>query len=77
MAITLPPDLEEELKAEVAAGRAKSVDLLAAAAIRAQLHELAAFRASLDAAEAEADRDGWVSFEDVKQRLKERRAARP
>lgn len=77
MTITLPPDLEEELKAEVAAGRAKSVDLLAAAAIRAQLNDLAEFRASLEAAEVEADRDGWVSLEDVKKRLKERRAGRP
>lgn len=77
MAITLPPDLEEELKAEVAAGRAPSVESLAAAAIRAQLGELAEFRASLDAAEAEADREGWISLEDVRRRLKERRATRP
>ncbi|HWA23588.1 MAG TPA: hypothetical protein VG735_14430 [Caulobacterales bacterium] len=52
------------------------MDSLAAAAIRAQLHELAEFRASLDAVEAEADRDGWVSFDDVKRQLK-RRAGRP
>ena len=54
-AITLPKDLEAWAEAEVAAGRAKSVDVLAAKAVAGYRRQLTQFRESLDAAEAEAD----------------------
>jgi Arc/MetJ-type ribon-helix-helix transcriptional regulator len=76
MTITLPPDLEEELRAEVAAGRAKSVDSVVTTALRAYLKEVAEFRASLDAVEAQADREGWIDGEQVFAEMRARLKAR-
>jgi antitoxin ParD1/3/4 len=67
-AITLPPDLERFADDIVAQGRFRDVAEVVAAAIgllqRAEA-ERTAFIASLEAAEAEADRDGWHSLDDV------------
>jgi len=52
-AVTLPKHLEAWAEAEVAAGRAASVDVLAAKAVAGYKRQLEAFRASLDAASAE------------------------
>ncbi len=53
IAITLPKNLQAWAEAEVAAGRAESVDVLVAKAVAGYRRQLEAFRASLDAAEAE------------------------
>lgn len=74
-AITLPPDLEAWARAEVAAGRAESVEALAADALR-QRRAWDETRRSLDAAEAESDREGWLDAKDVFTELKARYADR-
>ena len=56
-AITLPKNLEAWAEAEVAAGRAESIEVLTAKAVAGYRRQLEAFRASLDAASAEV-RDG-------------------
>ena len=53
-AITLPKSLEAWAEAEVAAGRAESVEGLTADAVAGYRRQLEAFRATLDAASAEA-----------------------
>ncbi|MEI9965536.1 MAG: hypothetical protein WDM92_13550 [Caulobacteraceae bacterium] len=72
-AIVLPKELEAWAQAEVAAGRAESVGDLVATALGAYRDELEDLRRSLDEAEAEAERDGWldadVVFEEIKARL--------
>lgn len=65
MSIVLPKHLEEWAEAEVKAGRAKSVDALALQALESHRRQVEAFRASLDAAVAEADRDGWLEGDAV------------
>ena len=52
-AITLPKNLEAWAEAEVAAGCAESVEDLIAKAVTGYRRQLEAFRATLDAAEAE------------------------
>jgi len=52
-AITLPKDLEAWAEAEVAAGRAESVNDLVARAVEGYRRALEAFRATLDAASAD------------------------
>ena len=52
-AINLPKDLEAWAEAEVAAGRAGSVELLISKALAGYRRQLEAFRASLDEASAE------------------------
>jgi predicted transcriptional regulator len=52
-AITLPETLEAWAEAEVAAGRAESVEALAAQAVAGYRRQLEAFRATLDAASAD------------------------
>jgi Arc/MetJ-type ribon-helix-helix transcriptional regulator len=66
MTITLPKELERLVERELAAGRFKSADDLVIQAVQARLQELAAFRTTLDDAEAEAERDGWLSFDDLR-----------
>jgi Arc/MetJ-type ribon-helix-helix transcriptional regulator len=73
MTITLPKDLEELVQREVADGHFPSVNELVANAVRSQLEGLAALRASLEDAEAEADRDGWLTMDELKSRLAQRR----
>jgi hypothetical protein len=58
--ITLPADLESWARAEVAAGRAESVEAAVARGVRGYRLAIETFRKSLDDAEAEADRDGWI-----------------
>lgn len=65
MSIVLPKHLKEWAEAEVKAGRAESVDLVALQALEAHRNRTEAFRASLHAAVAEADRDGWLEGESV------------
>lgn len=60
MTIPLPPQFQKWAEAEVAAGRAESVEQLAAQALEAHRLQVENFRTSLDAAVAEADRDGWI-----------------
>jgi hypothetical protein len=60
IAITLPPDLEAWARAEVAAGRAESVEAAIARGVRGYKLGTEAFRKSLDDAKAEAERDGWI-----------------
>lgn len=71
-AITLPKDLEDWARAEVAAGRADSVEHAAQKAIAGYRAQMEAFRRTLDDAELEADRDGWIDATTVTDRLKAR-----
>jgi Arc/MetJ-type ribon-helix-helix transcriptional regulator len=75
MIITLPDDLEQQLEAEVAAGRTKSVQAFVTSAVRAQLAALAVLNRSLDEAEAEYDAKGGIPWEDVKAHIDARLAA--
>ena len=59
-AITLPADLEAWARAEVEAGHAESVEAAIAKGVRGYRLAMETFRKSLDDAEAEADRDGWI-----------------
>lgn len=63
MAITLPRGFQIWAEAEVAAGRAESIEKLAAQALEAHKLQVEKFRASLDAAVDEANRDGWIEGE--------------
>ena len=66
--VTLPPDLERFATEAVAAGRYRDLSAVVAAGVsllRREEAELAAFVESLEAAEAEADRDGWYSLDEV------------
>jgi hypothetical protein len=73
-AITLPADLEAWARAEVAAGRAESVEALVAAALNERRSEIEYVRAKLDEARASlargegidgdvflAELDGWIA----------------
>lgn len=64
--VTLPPELERFAEEAVAAGRYRDRAELVTAGVRLLLQseaEVAAFVESLEAARAEADRDGWVSLD--------------
>lgn len=74
--ITLPKDLEDWARAEVAAGRADSVEHAAQKAIAGYRAQMETFRASLDEAEAEAEREGWLDADAVFAELKARYADR-
>jgi putative addiction module CopG family antidote len=66
--VTLPPELERFATEAVAAGRYRDVSDVVAAGVRLLRQaeaELSVFVNSLEAARAEADRDGWVSLEDI------------
>ena len=67
-AVTLPPDLERFAADAVAQGRYSSLDDVARAAFsllqRAEA-ERAAFIESLEEAEAESERDGFFTLEEV------------
>lgn len=68
MDVTLPPELERFAAEAIAAGRFRDRDELVAASIellRQSEAERAAFMRSLEEAEAEADRDGWHSVDEV------------
>jgi hypothetical protein len=72
--ITLPPDVEAWAQAEVAAGRAESVEHAAQKAIAGYRSQMDGVRRSLDEAEAEADREGWLDADAVFSELKARYA---
>jgi Arc/MetJ-type ribon-helix-helix transcriptional regulator len=64
MSIALPPELEAWAQAQVAAGRAESVDALAAAALTAAKRREDYWRRIADEAITEGDRDGWIDGDD-------------
>jgi Arc/MetJ-type ribon-helix-helix transcriptional regulator len=63
--VTLPQHLEAWAEAEVAAGRAESVDVLTAKAVAGYKRQLETFRASLEAAAAEVDAGHFYPAEQV------------
>ena len=66
--VTLPPDLEQFATEAVAAGRYRDVSEVVATGVdlvRRLEAERAAFVRMLEEAEAEADRQGWHSADDV------------
>ncbi len=66
--VTLPPELARFAAEAVAAGRYRDVaDVVAAAVSLLQRQEAvrAEFKASLEAAQAESDREGWHTSDDV------------
>jgi antitoxin ParD1/3/4 len=66
--ITLPPELAQFATEAVATGRYRDVSDLVAAGLSLLLRQeqaRAAFARSLEAAEAESERDGWHSLDDV------------
>ena len=66
--VTLPPGLERFASEAVAAGRYRDLSEVVTAGMRLlqrEEAELAAFVDSLEAARAEADRDGWVSLDEM------------
>jgi antitoxin ParD1/3/4 len=67
-ALTLPPDLERFAADAVASGRYRDVSELVAASLallqRAEADRVVFIR-SLEAAQAEAEREGWHELDDV------------
>jgi antitoxin ParD1/3/4 len=66
--VTLPPELERFAEEAIAAGRFRDISAVVAAGVSLlQRRELARadFVGSLEAAEAEAEREGWHSLDDV------------
>ncbi len=63
--VTLPADLQAWAEGEVAAGRARSLDQLAAVAVADYRRRWEGLRKSLDDAEAEANEKGWLDAEEV------------
>jgi putative addiction module CopG family antidote len=66
--VTLPPELERFATEAVAAGRYRDLSEVVTAGMRLlqrEAAELAAFVDSLEAARAEADREGWVSLDEM------------
>ena len=66
--MTIPPELERFAEEVVAAGRYRDMSEVVAAGIsllQRQETARAAFIKSLEDAEAEGERDGWHSLEDV------------
>jgi Arc/MetJ-type ribon-helix-helix transcriptional regulator len=74
ISVTLTPDLEAWANAEVEAGRGANVQDVANNAIRRYRAQMEAFRQSLDDAEAESDREGWLDAETVFEELDQRYA---
>ena len=68
MDVTLPPELERFAAEAVAAGRYRNVSHALAAGLRLLQQaeaEVAAFGTSLEAARAEAERDGFVTIDEL------------
>lgn len=66
--VTLPPELEQYAEEAVAAGRFRDVSAVVTAGVsllRRQEQARAGFIASLEAAETEAEHEGWHDLEDV------------
>lgn len=67
-AVTLPPELERFAADAVAAGRYRDLAEVVAAGVRLLQQaevEVAEFVASLDAARAEGERDGFVTIDEL------------
>lgn len=64
-AVTLPADLQAWAEAEVSAGRALSVDQVAAMALADYRRRWEEIRQSLIDAETEANEKGWLDVDDV------------
>ncbi len=67
--VTLPPELERFAEQAVAAGRYRDLAELVAVGVdllRQREEARAAFNASLEAAEAEAERDGYVTLDEIR-----------
>ncbi len=80
--VSLPPDLEQFAAEAVATGRYRDVSEVVATGVglvRRLEAERAAFVKTLEDAEAESDRDGWSSLEEVEAEMRQviRAAARP
>lgn len=71
-AIILPPDLEAWAHAEVAAGRAESIEALVASALGERRAEIEYVRAKLDEARASLARGQGMSLEEFLRRGGER-----
>lgn len=71
-AITLPADLEAWAQAEVAAGRAESVEALVAAALQERRAEIEYARGKLDEARASLARGEGIPLEEFLRRGEER-----
>ncbi len=66
--MALPPDLEQFAAEAVAAGRYRDTAEVVRAGVKLLQHaetEVAEFAVSLEAARDEANRDGWVSLDDM------------
>lgn len=63
--ITLSRDFEVWAEAEVRAGAAESVEAFAHRVLSSHKSGVGKLRSSLDEAEAEAERDGWIPAEVV------------
>ena len=66
--VTLPPELEQFAKEAVATGRFPDVSAVVAAGVsllQRQEQERTAFNASLEAAEAAGEREGFVTIDEV------------
>ncbi len=71
-AVTLPPELERFAADAVAAGRYRDVAEVVAAGVRLLQRaevEVAEFVASLEAARAEGERDGFVTIDELAAKL--------
>jgi len=67
-AVTLPPELERFAEDAVAVGRFRNISEVVAAGVslrQRQEEASSAFNASLEAAEAEGERDGFFTIEEV------------
>lgn len=68
-AITLPPDLEAWARAEVAAGRAESVEALVARAVEERRAEIQFVRGKLDEARASLARGEGIPLQEAFRRI--------
>lgn len=71
-AITLPKDLEDWARAEVAAGRAKNMDELIARALETHRAAVGDVRSLLDEARAQVARGEFVTLEEFRGRIRQR-----
>lgn len=62
---TLPMELKSWAEAQIAAGRAASIDALGAEALATVKAQQEAVAARLAAARSEAERDGWIAGDDA------------
>jgi Arc/MetJ-type ribon-helix-helix transcriptional regulator len=68
-ALTLPAELDDWVRSEVAAGRAESPDSVVAKAVSGYRYQIEALRKSLDDAVVESERDGYLTEEQAFEEL--------